>query len=142
VVVVGELGLVAELILLEHLETFTQWLPVAVLVAGLIGCLALAIRPSPVSVRLFQLLMLAFLATGVTGVFLHYRSNVEFELEMYPTMRGRELVWQSLKGAVPTLAPGALTQLGLVGLVLTIGHPGLRRSADGQPHRPEEERSE
>jgi hypothetical protein len=62
-------------------------------------------------------------------VWLHYRSNVEFELEMYPTLAGGALVWQSLKGAIPALAPAALAQLGLMGLVLTLGHPGLRRAS-------------
>jgi hypothetical protein len=144
VVVLGTLGLVAELLLLDHVETFAQWLPLAVLVAGLAASLAVMVRPEPVSVRIFQLSMLAFVATGATGVFLHYRSNVEFELEMNPTLRGWALVWRSLEGGVPALAPGALTQLGLVGLVFTVGHPGLRRSGwDGRSaDRTEEERSE
>jgi hypothetical protein len=87
-----------------------------------------ALRPDRLSLRVFQLLMLAVFATGVAGVVLHYRSNVVFELEMYPSLGGRQLIWQSLKGAVPALAPGALVQLGLVGLAFTLGHPGLRAS--------------
>jgi hypothetical protein len=131
VVIIGTLGLVAELLLLEHRETFNQWLPLAVLGAGLAGCLWVAIRPGVASVRVFQILMLAFVATGGFGVYLHYRSNIEFELEMYPTLKGWPLVWQSLKGAVPALAPGALAQLGLVGLVFTYGHPGLGVESKG-----------
>jgi hypothetical protein len=131
VVVIGTLGLIAELLLLEHTEAFNQWLPLAVLGAGLVGSMWVAIRPATGSLRLFQILMLAFVATGCLGVYLHYSSNVEFELEMYPTLKGWPLVWQSLKGAVPALAPGALAQLGLVGLVFTYGHPGLRAGPDG-----------
>jgi hypothetical protein len=133
-VVLGAAGLAAELILLEHTETFAQWLPLAVLGVALAQAGWVAVRPGRVSLRLFQALMLGVLAVGVAGVVLHYRSNVEFELEMYPTLGGRALVWQSLKGAVPALAPGALAQLGLLGLVFTIGHPGLRapdRGASG-----------
>jgi hypothetical protein len=128
VVVIGTLGLIAELLLLDHTEEFTQWLPLAMLSLVLAGAAFVAVRPGRLALRVFQLLMLAVIATGVAGVVLHYRSNVEFELEMNAAISGRELIWRSLKGAVPALAPGALAQLGLVGLVFTWGHPGLRTS--------------
>jgi hypothetical protein len=132
VVVIGTSGLIAELLLLDHNETFAQWLPLAVLAAVLVAAVVVAVRPGRVTLRVFQVIMLAVLVTGLAGVVLHLQSNVEFELEMYPTMAGGELIWQSLKGAVPALAPGALAQLGLVGLVFTLGHPGLRASGRGR----------
>ena len=51
VVLLGTLGLIAELVLLEHDETFAQWLPLAVLGAGLLGTIAVVARPGPVSAR-------------------------------------------------------------------------------------------
>jgi hypothetical protein len=140
-VVFATVGLAVELLLLEHTETFAQWLPLAVLGAVLAAVVPVVAWPGRASLRVFQALMLAVFATGAAGVVLHYRSNVEFELEMYPTLRGGALVWQSLKGAIPALAPGALAQLGLMGLVFTIGHPGLRapgRGATGPSAQKEE----
>ena len=125
-IVIATVGLAAELLLLDHFETFAQWLPLAVLGVCFASAVFVVLRPARTSLRLFQVVMLATFATGVAGVVLHYRSNVEFELEMYPTLGGWPLIWQSLKGAIPALAPGALAQLGLLGLVFTVGHPGLR----------------
>jgi hypothetical protein len=136
VVVIGTLGLFAELALLEHTESFNQWLPLAVLAAGFMGTLWVAFQPGPGSVRLFQVMMLTFVVTGGLGVYLHYRGNAQFELELYPTLKGWPLVWQALKGAVPALAPGSLVQLGLVGLVFTYGHPALGPSKGPRSNRP------
>jgi hypothetical protein len=131
---VASLGLVAELLLLDHKETFSQWLPLAVLALVIVAGVAVAVRPTALPIRLFQALMIGVFITGMVGIYLHYRSNVEFELEMYPTLGGWQLIWQSLKGAIPALAPGALAQLGLLGLVFTLGHPGLRAPrADARP---------
>jgi hypothetical protein len=75
--------------------------------------------------------MLLFLIVGILGVFLHLRGNVEFALERDPSLSGLKLVWKALRGATPALAPGALTQLGLLGLVFTYRHPAL---AGGNEH--------
>ena len=124
-VLVGIVGLLVELILLEHTESATQWIPLGVLGGGLIAAIALALRPSHGTVRGFQALMGLFVVAGMLGLVLHYRSNVEFELEMDATAAGWGLVWQSLRGATPSLAPGAMAQLGLLGLILTYRHPAL-----------------
>ena len=63
--------------------------------------------------------MILLLVTGVAGLWLHFDSNVEFEKEMYPNMLGFKLFLESVKGAVPTLAPGAMIMLGLTGLLKT-----------------------
>ena len=65
------------------------------------------------------------LSSGVLGLYLHYRGNVEFELEMYSSLRGFELFWEALKGATPALAPAAMAHLGLVGLAYSYHHPLL-----------------
>jgi hypothetical protein len=67
----------------------------------------------------------------VLGVGLHYDGNEEFELEMYPTMAGVELVQNTLTGATPVLAPGSMTLLGLDGLAHTYRHPSLNANAGG-----------
>lgn len=125
-VVLGIVGLLLELVLLEHTESATQWIPIGVLSAGLAAAVALAIRPSRATVRAFQLLMVAFVGAAVLGLILHYRGNVAFEREMDATIGGLSLVWLALRGATPSLAPGAMAQLGLIGLILAYRHPALR----------------
>lgn len=39
---------------------------------------------------------------------------------------GSELVWDVLTGAMPALAPGSMALLGLIGFVITAGHPALQ----------------
>ena len=48
---------------------------------------------------------------------------------MYPSLRGFELFSQSVTGATPTLAPGVMLQLGLLGLAYTYRHSDLRPKA-------------
>ena len=79
--------------------------------------------------KAFQALMVLYLLIGLLGVYLHYRGNVEFALERYPTLSGLKLMWKALRGATPALAPGALAQLGLLGLVYTYRHPALNGSS-------------
>lgn len=124
-VVVGIVGLMAELLLLEHTESFNQWIPLIVLAIGLIACAVVMFRPAPRSIRFFQWIMASFVIAGILGLYLHYRGNVEFALERNPEMQGLRLVWKALRGATPTLAPGALAQLGLLGLAFTYRHPAL-----------------
>lgn len=126
----GMVGTGAELILLEHTETVWQLVPVAALMAGLISAAIVRVRGSRPALRVFQAIMLAFVAAGITGLILHYRGNAEFELEMYPSMKGWELILNSLKGATPALAPGTMAQLGLLGLAYTYRHPVLRAGRD------------
>jgi len=127
VILIGILGLAAELALLEHTEDTLQWVPLVSLALGFVLALAVALRPSPATLRPFQAVMAAFVAAGALGFYLHLRGNVEFELEADPNLGGVALAWAALKGATPSLAPGALAQLGLLGLVFTHRHPALRR---------------
>jgi hypothetical protein len=127
VLLFGMVGLAAELVLLEHVESVWQWVPLAVLAFGFIAGAALLLRPGPTAVRAFQGMMALFVAAGVLGVYLHLRGNVEFEREMDPGMRGLALMWEALRGATPALAPGTLAHFGLLGLACTYRHPALRR---------------
>jgi hypothetical protein len=125
-VLLGICGLTLELLLLEHTESATQLLPFAVLGAGLAGTVAVGVRPNVRSIRFFQIVMLLFIATGLLGLYLHLRGNIGFEREQDPSARGFDLVWRSLHGGVPLLAPAAMAQLGLLGLVFAYRHPLLR----------------
>jgi hypothetical protein len=129
VTVVGILGLALELLFLEHWESVWQWVPFVVLGVGLLSAILVWRWPSPATLRFFAAMMALFVVAGAIGLVLHYQGNAEFELERHPEMRGLPLLWSSLRGATPALAPGALAQLGLVGLTFAYRHPALRRRA-------------
>jgi hypothetical protein len=129
-VLLSTLGLLVELLLLEHFDSLSQWLPLALLALVLAVNLVLIVRPGRRVLRLFQALMLLCVVTGALGIYLHYRGNVEFTLELHPELRGLALFWEAVRGATPTLAAGALSQLGVLGLAYTFRHPMLRGTAD------------
>ena len=138
-VMVGAVGLLAELVLLEHYEDPWQWAPLGLLGVGLPLALLAALRPGASVLRSFRVLMVLYVVAGLVGVVLHLKGNVEFELERNPALRGLPLAWEVLRGATPALAPGALAQLGLLGLLFTFRHPALARrpAAASAIHRTE-----
>jgi hypothetical protein len=125
VFVFGVVGLLGELVLLEHTEDFWQLTPLVLLGASPVLLVWHARSRGTGALRAFQVLMGFFIISGIAGLILHYQGNVEFELEMQPGARGLALVWEALKGATPALAPGTMLQLGFLGLVYTYQHPRL-----------------
>lgn len=131
--VVGLLGSGGELLLLEHTETLIQWLPLVMIVTALLACAYMAFGATRGKVWVFRAVMVLLIGTGTLGLVEHYEGNREFELEMRPTMGGFELIRESMMGATPALAPGMIAHLGLLGLVLTYGHPALARRDEEEP---------
>lgn len=115
--IAGLIGTGLELTLLEHYEDFWQLIPILLLAVGLAGSTWHITAPSHISGRILGIIMLACIAAGLLGLGLHFKGNMEFELEMYPGLRGWSLIWETLGGAVPALAPGTMIFVGLVGLV-------------------------
>jgi len=113
----GITGTGAELLLLEHTDGFWQMLPVCLLGGSLVLLAWHAVHEGSASVRLVQATMILFVISGFVGLAQHFRGNMEFELEMHPGASGFGLVWSTLKGATPALAPGTMIQLGLLGLI-------------------------
>jgi hypothetical protein len=126
----GIAGTEIELLLLGHFEGLTQMLPVALLPMGLLLVGWHAVAPSALTVKVFRIVMAAFVLSGVVGLALHFNGNREFELEMYPTMAGLELVRNTMTGATPVLAPGTMTLLGFVGLMHSYRHPHSGLASD------------
>lgn len=142
---VGIIGMGTELLLLGHAESAQQLIPLVLLACGAMTLAVHAAAPGPGTVRALQAVMTLFVVSGVVGVWLHVRGNVEFELEMYPSMEGIELVQKTLTGATPVLAPGSMALLGLFGLTHTYRHPCLHRGARASSpwrRRPDAVRSE
>jgi hypothetical protein len=126
-VVIGIVGLEVELALLRHAESFSQWIPHVTLFIGLLATAAVYFRTGPRTLRVFQTMMIIFTAVGALGVYFHLHGNVEFAQERDPSLSGVRLLWKALRGASPALAPGALAQLGLLGLLYGYKHPALTR---------------
>ena len=127
--IIGVLGMAVELLLLGHFESTSQIIPIALLGIGLAVLIWHLAAPAVASVRALQATMILFIVTGGIGIGLHYDGNVEFELEMYPSMEGFELIGNTLTGATPVFAPGTMALLGLVGLALVYRHPALERQS-------------
>ena len=126
ILVIGLIGLLVELLLLDHTEDPWQRLPIFLIITSLIILGWHATDRGPLSLRFLQGTMLVFVVTGVLGLMLHFKGNIAFELEMQPSAIGWPLIWAALKGATPTLAPAAMVQLGLIGLAYAYRHPALR----------------
>ena len=122
----GIVGTAAELILLGHIDSATQWIPVVALGAAVPLLLWHVARPGPFTVRLIRLLMYAYIVCGIIGVGLHYDGNVEFEHELHPKDAGLTFLRHALAGATPVLAPGSMMLLGLLGIAHTFRHPATQ----------------
>ncbi len=121
----GMAGLLVELALIAHYEDVAQWIPITLLAAGLLFLILDLLLSRPWTQLLIQLTMVLIVAAGVLGVYFHFHGSREFQLEMDPQMRGTALVWRVLRAkSPPTLAPGSMIQLGILGL----GYAYLRRT--------------
>jgi len=119
-------GLAVELTFLEHYEDRSMMIPLAAIAAALLALVVLVARPSPASVWLFRAATVAFALVGAVGVVLHYQGSLAFQVDMDPTASAWALFWKVMHmKAPPTLAPGSMVQLGLLGLLSTYRHPVL-----------------
>lgn len=132
----GAAGAGSELILLGHYEQPWQRAPL-ILIGASLALLAVRLFVKDARVlRAFQICMGLFVVAGAVGVWLHYQSNVEFELEMNPAAAGWGLILEALQGAMPTLAPGTMMYLGFVGLLYAWKHPDFS-AGRAAPETPE-----
>jgi hypothetical protein len=126
ILLLGIAGISLELWLLAHTGDFYQQIPLWLAGAAIAGAVVVAVRPTIGTIRLFQAVMVLFLLSGVVGMWLHFEVNMEFQLEMDPALAGMALFRKSILAKTPpALAPGAMIQLGLVGLAYTFRHPVL-----------------
>jgi hypothetical protein len=114
----GTAGTATELWLIGHHEDPWQWAPLVVLVGAALSSVWVLATWSPASTAALRVLMVLLIASGLIGATLHYRANMEFQLEMDAALGGIELMMKILHAkAPPALAPGNMALLGLVGLV-------------------------
>lgn len=115
----GLVGTATELVLMGHDEDAWQLIPLAVIAIASIASVAMAVtRHRAGLARVFRLAMILLIVSGGLGTVLHYRANMEFKLEMDPSMGGFALFSSVMRAkAPPALAPGNMALLGLLGLV-------------------------
>ena len=135
---VGLFGMGAELLLLQHTRSVWELIPLVLIGLALLILTWHAIARHSVSVRAVQGIMGLFLIAGITGMALHYQSSMEFKLETNPALSGWPLFWAVMTAKTPpALAPGAMIQLGLLGLVYTYRHPFIDNKLKSQGERNE-----
>ena len=124
VLLLGLVGTAVELVLLGHYDGPWQAAPLWVIASGLAVVVWQGARPTRGGLRALRLVMGAFVLAGGLGVLLHYRGNLEFQLENDPNQTKWELFWKVMRAqAPPALAPGLMAQLGLLGLIYAHKHP-------------------
>ena len=125
----GLVGTGIELLLIGHDEDVWQLIPLATIGLALVVTAVLARSRPPtggaaMTVRLFRAVMVLLILSGGVGVVLHYRANMEFKLEMDPSLSGLALFISVVRAkAPPAMAPGTLALLGLLGLAAAYRRP-------------------
>ena len=125
----GLVGTATDLLLIGHDEDVWQVIPLAMIGVALVVTANLALgRPSTgrgvLAVRLFRAVMVVLILTGGLGAVLHYRANMEFKLEMDPSLSGLALFSSVVRAkAPPAMAPATMVLLGLLGLVAAYRRP-------------------
>lgn len=122
----GCVGVISELVLLEHYEELRQLIPLTLLSLTLATILWHWIVGGRRSLRALQVVMILLIIAGVVGIFLHLGSNYDFERELEPDLGGLPFWLGVIRGDLPTLAPGTLVQFGLLGLLYAYRHPALQ----------------
>jgi hypothetical protein len=114
----GILGTITELVFLEHYEDLWQLLPFAVALAGIAVAAWYATNPRH-ALRAFRMVLVMFAVSGVVGLALHFKGNLEFAREQDASLGGLRLVWEVVTGATPALAPGMMIFLAAIGYAAT-----------------------
>lgn len=128
ILLLGMIGTIIELVLLEHDEDLKQWIPLLLIAAGIVSLLWLALRPGAAALGVVRILAVCFIMSGLLGTVFHFQANLEFQTEVDPSITGWPLWQKALRAkAPPALAPGVMIQLGLLSLVYTFKHPAMDR---------------
>jgi hypothetical protein len=129
ILVLGLLGTLTELVLLEHYEQPLQFVPLVLIVTALAVLWWEFRRRDVGSRRATQIVMALFVLAGFVGFVAHFQGSAEYQLELNPDMSTWELLEKILRAkAPPLLAPGMMLQLGLLGLAYVFSDSKLRRS--------------
>jgi hypothetical protein len=135
---IGVIGIQVELLLLKHTDGVWQLAPL-LLNALLIAALAwYGLSHAALPVRALQAVCVLCLVSSGIGVIQHFRANVSYARDSDPSLSGTALYEEAVMGSTPTLAPGAMAQLGLIGLAFAFRHPRIRGAGKDDELKQEE----
>lgn len=125
------LGLLADLLLIGHDEDALQVIPLVALGLGTMAIFATMASQALVVVVIGRIVLVGVAACGALGMWLHYRANAAFQLEMDPSLAAFDLFWSTLRTkAPPAIAPG---QMALLSLMALIALPSSHHAKKGLP---------
>jgi hypothetical protein len=126
----GLLALVLELWLIGHTESVTQIVPLVTLPAAAVALVAVVIGDARRGLGLLRAVLLTAVATGVAGVALHLYESWAFQLEIDPFAAPLARAVAALRAqSPPSLAPGQIALLALLGWASTVGIEAARPSS-------------
>jgi len=125
IIVASLIGTEAELIMLGHFAHVLQLVPVGLIAVGLVALVWFVSSRNSKSLRVFHATMFLCVFSGFLGIVLHLAYDISTVTEKNKGIQGFELLWAALKSVAPPIAPGAMIQIGLVGLAYTYRHPAL-----------------
>ena len=129
IIVLGLIGTMTELVLLEHDEKALQFVPLVLMVLGAVTLAWYAMAKSTASLRALQIVMGLFVLSGFAGMAAHFNGSMEYQLELNPDLSMAELLDKIIHAkAPPLLAPGMMIQMGLLGLAYAYTDLRYRRS--------------
>jgi hypothetical protein len=121
----GCVGLIGELVILEHYEELNQYPPLALLSLTTLTIIWHWTAGGRASLRTLQVISLFLIISGAVGVYFHLTGNIEATKEFEPDLAGLPFWVDVIRGAAPSLAPGTMVQFGLLGLLYAYRHPAL-----------------
>lgn len=112
-------GALAELWLVGHTEDTLQWAPFVLSIGGAIVAGLFLVAPGAGTSRVLRAWMLLVFLGTLVGIYLHVEGNFNFEREIAPQTPASQLIWKSLEGGNPLLAPGVLAVAGILAVAAT-----------------------
>ena len=129
IIVLGLIGTMTELVLLEHDEKALQFVPLVLMVLGAVTLAWHAAAKGTASLRALEIVMGLFVLSGFAGMAAHFNGSMEYQLELNPDLSMAELLDKIIHAkAPPLLAPGMMIQMGLLGLAYAYTDLRYRRS--------------
>jgi hypothetical protein len=130
--VLGLVGMAAELILLGHYEEPLQLAPLLLVAAALTTLTWSRAGNAAAGALAFRGTMWLFVIAGFVGVGLHFRGAAEFQFDMDPEIGVWDLTTKVLRAKdPPVLAPGVMLQIGLMGLAYAYSLDNSGRATRG-----------
>lgn len=119
---------VTELFFLSHWTETIQLLPFALSGWGLLVLALAFFNPNRTTINILRWSMIVIGLCSLIGIYEHMANNLGFQMEIQPNATTWELIFATLEGANPVLAPGILMLGAAIGWTAAYQHSGLVRS--------------